>query len=556
MSVKSYKILVVDDDKVIHQITDLVLEDFNFLDFNLEVLTAYSAEEAKKILDVDKDIAMALIDINMETSSAGLDLVNYIRNELKYDLIRLVIRTSDIETYPAIEIIQKYDINDFIDKAKVGKSRLFTSIRSSVKQYIQLIELENKFKETYHKMTINPITLLPNRIKFYEDSITESDRTLILIDIVSFSIINEAGGHESGDYVLKELGAFLQSMYGEDFYVYHLNSDLFALITKDEFGYNIFGIVENIKYDISKLHMVTNNFNQTISTTIGVASCNSEKSLMKKAELALKEARNSGKNQIKYYSDDLKIIQRFNEVKEWTPKLKDGTYIAYYQPIFDLKTDEIYKYELLMRLEYDGERYTPLKFLTAAKESGQIYNIFKFMFKEACKQASKTLNRFSVNIGDNEFKNDGIVDYIRDTMSLYDVDPGLLSLEILEYSSIDNEGDVIGTINEIHDLGVEIVIDDFGVECSNFGQIEHLPVDVIKIDGSFIKDLPKSEDSQIIVQTIKTFADAKKIKLVAEFVCNKDVLEVVKRYNIDYGQGFYLGKPSVSIDSFERDLTD
>jgi diguanylate cyclase (GGDEF)-like protein len=553
MNTKSYKILIVDDDAVIHQITELLLLEMNFIDFNLEVLTAYSAKEARVLLDSNKDIALALIDINMETSSAGLELIDYIRNELKYNLIRLVLRTSEIDKYPAINIIQEYDINDYIDKASVGKSRLFTTIRSSLNQYIQLLELDNKFQETYKRLTTNHVTSLPNRIKFYEDSVEEKNKTLILIDIVSFSVINETNGRDSGDFVLKELGAFLQTMYGDDFYVYHFDNDLFALITRDSFSENIFKIVEKIKDDISKLNIVTNNFNETISTTIGVAS-HSENNLIKKAEFALKEARIKGKNQIKYYSEDLQIIQRFNDVKEWSPKLKSGELKAYYQPIYDLKTNEIDKYELLVRLKHEGEVHTPFKFLAAAQESGQIYDIFKFMFKEACIKAKQTSKRFSVNIGDNEFTNDGIVKYIKDTLSTCGSDPKLLSLEILEYKSIDHSGDVIKIINEIHNLGIEIVVDDFGVECSNFGQIECLPIDVIKIDGSFIKNLPTSADSQIIVNTIKTFALAKNIKLVAEFVCDKEVYDMVKKYDIDFAQGYYLGKPSSSIESIERDL--
>lgn len=555
MNYNTYKLLVVDDDKVIHQITDLVLKEVQFLDFELIVLNAYSAENAIKILKTNKDIAVALIDVNMETSTSGLDLVNYIRSELNNKFIRLVIRTSEISKYPAREVIQKYDINDYIKKSKIDKDRLFTSVRSSVKQYIQLIELDNKYKDTYKKMTTNAVTMLPNRIKFYEESICEKNRTLILIDIVSFGTINEIGGYSLGDFVLKELAGFLQAMYSGDFYVYHFDNDLFALITKDDFSDNIFEIVNKIKDDISKLNIITSNFNHTIDTTIGVAY-HSDDNLIKKAELALKEARLNGKNQIKYYSDNMKVIKSLNEVKKWAPRLRDGIkngqLKAFYQPIYDLKSNKIEKYELLMRLEHNNELHVPIKFLLAAKESGQLYDIFKIMFKNACMQASNTSNKFSINIGDSEFKQDGIVDYIKETINYYNVNPIQLSLEILEYNSIASESEIIDTIYKIHDLGVEIVIDDFGVECSNFGQIESLPIDVIKIDGSFIEDLPTSINSQIIVKTIKTFAKEKNIKLVAEFICNKDVLDAVKKYDIEYGQGFYLGMPSADIESFSK----
>ena len=363
-------------------------------------------------------------------------------------------------------------------------------------------------------MTHNQTTMLPNKIKFYEDSINESNKTLILIDIVSFSAINDNDNYEIGDYVLKELGAFLQAMYSNEFNIYHMDSNLFALINKDEYIGDIFQKVEKIKEDISKLNIVTNNFNQTLMTTIGVAH-HSDNNLLRKAELALKEARQNGKNQIKYYSSDLKIIKRLNDVKLWTPVLKkslsENALIAYYQPIFDLNTNEIHKYELLVRLEHDNKICLPEKFLFAAQDSGLMYDIFKYMFKTACEQANKYEKKFSVNIGDNEFKNEGIFEYIKDTIQKYNVDAKLLSLEILEHNSLRKEKEIIDIIYKIHNLGVKIVIDDFGIECSNFGQIEYLPVDIIKIDGSFIKNLPTSINSQIIVKTIRGFAKEKKI---------------------------------------------
>ena len=348
--------------------------------------------------------------------SAGLDLVNYIRNDFKNSFIRLVIRTSEVRSYPAIDVILKYDINDFLDKAKIAPECLFTTVGSSIKQYMQLVELDNRVKDIYSQLTHNQITMLPNKIKFNDDSINEEDKTLILLDIVSFSAIDDKSDYKTGDFVLKELGAFLQAMYSGEFNIYHLESNLFALINRDEFCGNILEVVQKIKDDISRLNIVTNNFNHTIHTTIGVAY-RGQNNLLRKAELALKEARNNGKNQIKYYSDDLKIIQKLNEVKEWTPILKEAlnsnTLLAYYQPIYDLNSNEIDKYELLMRLEHNDKVNLPISFLFAAQDSGLMYDIFKYMFKDACKQAKKYNKRFSVNIGDREFKNDGIFSYIR-----------------------------------------------------------------------------------------------------------------------------------------------
>jgi diguanylate cyclase (GGDEF)-like protein len=548
---KEHKILIVDDDKSIHDITNMALKAMHFSDFDLQVLTAYSAEEAKEILQTEQDIALALIDVVMETPEAGLDLVNYIRNELKNRLIRLIIRTGQANDFPQMQVIQQYDINDFKEKTELTLERLYTTIRTSIKQYEQLIELQKKYKDTYRQMTSNSLTLLPNRIKLIEDFSKKSHQTLILIDIIGFSIINETNGYETGDFVLKELGGFLSSMYSNKFNIYHLDSDLFALVTTNEQVENLVDTVEQIKNDISKLHLITNNFDKTIETTIGVAH-QSEDNVMRKAELALKEARNTGKNQIKFYSNDLKVIQQISNTNHWAPIIKnalnDGGIMAYAQAIYNIKNNSIDKYELLVRLKHENRVYPPIEFLDAAKHSGQLYNIFKFMFREGCRLALKTAHRFSINISDSELQSEGLIEFIKSTLKSTKVNPNLISIEILESKAITQSDEMKNIIMNIHDMGIEFVIDDFGVQCSNFSQVEFLPVTTLKIDGSFIKNLPESLNSQIIVKTIQTFAKEKGFKLIAEFVHSKEVYEKIQEIGIEYAQGYYLEKPELLKD--------
>ncbi|MDA7818530.1 bifunctional diguanylate cyclase/phosphodiesterase, partial [Sulfurimonas sp.] len=446
-----------------------------------------------------------------------------------------------------MEVIQHYDINDFKEKTELTIERLYTTIRTSIKQFEQLNDLQNKFEETYKQMTTNSLTKLPNRIKLIEDFSHKFNKTLILIDIVGFSVINDTNGYAVGDFVLKELAGFLISMYSSNFRVYHLSNDVFALVTRAEYPEDLVGTVELIKEDISKLNIVTNNFNKTIETTIGVAY-QTEKDVMRKAELALKEARNTGKNQIKYYSNDLKVIQQISNTNHWAPiinhAIQNNDLIAYAQPIYKVSDNTIDKYELLVRLSHEGTIYTPYHFLDAAHYSGNLYNIFKFMFEEGCRYAAKTGNRYSINISDYEFHQSGLVDFIKNTIDKHGADANLISLEILEYNSITDSDEVNNMISEINSMGIEFVIDDFGVQCSNFGQTQSLPITTLKIDGSFIKNINESKNSQIVVKTIQTFAREKGLKLVAEFVCDEAVYNKVKDLGIEYVQGYYLGEPA------------
>lgn len=540
------KILIVDDDHAIHEITNIALESMNFSDFKLEILSAYSSADAIKLLEEHDDIALALIDVVMETPEAGLDLVNYIRKELQNDFIRLIIRTGQANDFPPMHVIQHYDINDFKEKTELTRERLYTTIRTSIKQYDQLIELQHKYEETYRQMTTDSLTHLPNRIKLIEDFSKESNQTLILIDIIGFSHINETNGYDIGDYVLMELGAFLTSNYSNNYKVYHLNADIFALVTSKEHLDMVQEDVEKIKEDISKFTIETENFTTNLETTIGVA-CQTDNDVLKKAELALKEARNLGRNQIKFYSSDLKVIQQINDTNHWSPIIKHAfehdQFMAVAQPIFNLTDESIDKYELLVRIKYNEEIYTPNKFINAARNSGQLYNIFKFMFDQGCRQAAKTGLHYSINISDCEFHHEGLLEFITNTIEYHNVDPKLLSLEILESHAITHSDEIREIFLEIHKLGIEFIIDDFGVQCSNFAQTEFLPITTLKIDGSFIENIHESKNSQTIVKTIHTFAKEKGLKLIAEYVCNEDVYDKIKELGIEYAQGNYLSEP-------------
>lgn len=546
LSKKVYKILILNSDPIILKLIGRAVSKINF---KYKVIYTSSTSEAKKHLLNNQDIALTLICSSESKVLDELDLVYYIRRELNNEMMSINIYGTQKSSVD-IDAISYYDITYFGGVAKLSDREIFSTLRSSLTLYRQLLQLEYKEKETYKKMTTDSLTHLYNRVKLNEECSRERVKTLILIDIVGFSKINENYGYLTGDSVLKEFAAFLYTMYHDEFNVYHLENDLFALIPILNIADKIFTTVENIRADILQLNIITDNFNKTVDISIGVAY-ESKKNLLRRAELALKEARNYGVNKIKYYSEDLKVLKQINDTNHWAPIIRESiinsTMIVHYQPIYNLQDSTIDKYELLMRISHGDKLYYPGSFLDAAFQAGQMYDIFKYMFKDACVQAKKSGAKFSVNIGNFEFEEESIVSFIRDTINEYELDATLISLEILEYNSISSNKLVKNNIIKIHELGIEIVIDDFGVNCSNFGQLQNLPIDIIKIDGSFIENIDSSKESQIIVKTIKTYAKEKNIKLVAEYILSEKVLETVKNLGIDYGQGNFLGYPLATI---------
>lgn len=540
----SWKILVVDDEESIHDITFNALKSVVVDGRRLELISAMNAEEAGQKLREHKDIALALIDVIMETPTAGLDLVNYIRNVLNNHLIRLVIRTGQPDEVPEREIIEKYDINDYKEKTELSVDKFYTVVRSSIRQYAHLLELETKYEDVYKQMTTHPLTKLSNRRKLNEILDSHGPKNLVLINIDNFSIINETQGFNAGDELLMQMGGFLQSMYGSEMGVFHLEVDTFGILSLDDFisEERLF----DIQKDINKMTFLLSGIEKHLSVSLGLAM-HEEGNLIQKAELALKEARSLGKNRASIYSDDIKIIKTIKDNSIWIQRIRDAlennNIISYYQPIFSLETEEIVKYECLVRLLYKDEIILPYKFLSAAKNSGQLYHIFQIMFENACKKTKEFSGQFTVNMTDQDLQEPGLMEFIEKVLRKYEVNPIQLGLEILEEKSITNNELIKERLFALHEKGMSIIIDDFGAECSNFGQLINLPISVLKIDGIFIKDLPQNSKHQIISETIVSFAKRLDIFTVAEFVHSKEVLEKVKKMGVTYVQGFYLGKP-------------
>jgi len=543
-----WKILVVDDEKSVHDVTISALRNVVIEGKKLEVLSALSASEAKVLLDEHTDIAIALVDVIMETATAGLDLVDYIRKELKNDKIRLVIRTGQPDEVPEREIINQYDINDYKEKTELTVDKLYTIIRSSIKQYMQLIELANKYEDVYTQMTTHPLTKLPNRQKLNEVLDSTGDKSLVLINIDGFSVINETQGFDIGDELLKQMGGFLHGMYSEEMEVFHLEGDIFGILNLDS------KIDEKKLFDIQKeinfMSFLLGGIENRLSVTLGLVM-HEEGNLIQKAEFALKDARSIGPNRASKYSDDIKIIKTIHHNSLWSQRVRDalenGRILTYYQPIFSTKTLEIEKYECLVRLDFEGEIVAPFNFLDAAKHSGQLYKIFRIMFENACKKTKEFSGQFTINMTDKDLEEPDLLEFIDEIMQKYDVNPKQIGIEILEEKSIMNNSLIKDRLHVLNKKGMSIIIDDFGAECSNFGQLVNLPISVLKIDGMFVKDLPTNPQHRIITESIVDFSKKIHTPTVAEFVHSAEVLEIVKEIGIEYAQGFHLGEPKPDL---------
>ncbi|MCK9371972.1 MAG: EAL domain-containing protein [Sulfuricurvum sp.] len=543
---EAWKILIVDDDHEVHSFTKLALRNFIYDERPLIFLSAHNTKEALEILQHSEDIAVILLDVVMETATSGLELVETIRYRLKNTISRIIIRTGQPGVAPERYVIDHYDINDYKEKTELTSDRLYVTVRSALSQYKQLVELLNKKNEIYNTLITDSLTKLGNRVKLTHDLDTGKPMSLILLNIDAFSMINDVYGFDVGDELLIQFSHILLNAVDPAWKVYRLEADIYAILACYTQTQNLNAEVYRIQNTIVSQSFHISGIDHRINVTMGVVE-HDIGNMIQKAEIALREARKMSRNRVQLYSDTLEVIKQIEENTKWTKWLIDafenGKIYPYFQPIIECKSGTVSKYEALVRLERDGVIYTPHHFLSTARYAGLLYKITQRVFEHTCALfASNTLS-FSINITDQDLIENDFLNFIERTRVKYGIEPERIYFEILEESSILSNPIAEKHLHQLTEMGYHLCLDDFGVQCSNFAQLGNLKLDILKIDGTYIKDIDINLKSKSITETILFFTDKIGVQTVAEFVHNEQVYTIVKALGVDYAQGYFLGEP-------------
>ncbi|HRB22052.1 MAG TPA: EAL domain-containing protein, partial [Nitrosomonas sp.] len=225
-------------------------------------------------------------------------------------------------------------------------------------------------------------------------------------------------------------------------------------------------------------------------------------------------------------------------------------FMLYLQPIMHIKTKRVTHYEVLIRMQdKDGTIRSPADFIPAAENTGLIHAIDHMVLRKAIILAAKIYEagifaNFSINLSAHAFNDPELLPILKQQLSEYQIDPEKLMFEITETAALENIPGARTLMKEIKELGCGFVLDDFGVGFSSFFYLRELPVDVVKIDGSFIRNLAENSDDVILVNALCTVARGFGKKVTAEFVESEEILHIIEQMDIDYAQGYYIGRPS------------
>ena len=396
-------------------------------------------------------------------------------------------------------------------------------------------------------------TGLPNRLKFLKDRKKHdlaNDATLILINIDSFQNTNNFYGHDFGDTFLKVIAEWLShNLPAVEATLYKFEADIYAIFIKVPLShYNLKKYLQKLSMKITKDRILCKDVE--VDTTLSIGAVQAKKSLLKLASIACKEAKrkrlpyciyDKGSHKEAEYLHNMTMNHTLKEA------LAKDFVIPFFQPILNLHTHQIEKYETLMRIQKeDGDYYLPHEFLDVSKHSKLYSKLSMSLIQKAFETFQISSNGFSINLSYLDMTNLVTTTFILEKLEEFNVGPWVI-FEILESEGIENYDAVLSFIQKVKSYGAKIAIDDFGSGYSNFERISELRVDYIKIDGSLIKNIDKNEEMKIIAKTIVTFAKELGIKTIAEYVHSAEVLSCVQEIGIDYAQGFYIGKPSATL---------
>lgn len=414
----------------------------------------------------------------------------------------------------------------------------------------EITDLVLKTEELKRNLRLDSLTNIGNRYKLIEDVSKSVNPCISILDIVSFSDVNDFFGYKTGDNVLKIVARKIEELLidKENYRVYRDHSDTFCIVAQNEDRDKFIKNIDEISKTIAKVPIVIKSRELYVQLSY-VFSFESKENLLETANI-IKRYSHANKNII-IYDKALELEKDYEKNIFWTLKIKkaldEDKIVPCFQPIYNLKTSKIEKYEALVRLIDGNNVISPYYFLDISKKSKQYLQLTKTMIQKTFDYFRDKDFEFSINLTFEDIKSEYISSFIIELLKEYKIGHRVV-FEIVESEEIDNFRKINEFFVTIREYGCKIAIDDFGSGYSNFEYLAKLNVDYIKIDGSLIKDILINKSSQNIVSMLVNFAKGQKVKTIAEFVSNKDILNKVRELGIDYVQGYYIKEPIASID--------
>ncbi len=444
---------------------------------------------------------------------------------------------------------------------------------NKITNYVALSTDITAIKETEEKLEklahYDPLTGLANRLLFHDrlqhdlavSKREQKDLGLILLDLDGFKEVNDSLGHPAGDQLLIQVAQRLQDSIRESDTVARLGGDEFVVIlTNIKQENNLALLAQKILATLSAPYTLGDE-QVEIAASLGITIYPEDGTkstlLLKNADTAMYHAKAAGKGQIKFYTKAMteNADTRFRMAANLRKAIGNEEFLVYYQPKVSIRKGTIVGVEALVRWLHQGTIIPPNDFIPVAEDTGLINEIGEWVLRESCYQIKKWHSTFpdlrvSVNLSGRQFSNDKLVNLVSNILQETGVPPHLLELEITETVIMDDVTKTIASLWELKQLGVILSVDDFGTGYSSLSYLKKFPIDILKVDRSFIQDITEDANDCAVVKAIVSLAIQLKMVVIAEGVETSKQLAILHAIDCDEIQGYLVSPPVPAEELF------
>jgi diguanylate cyclase (GGDEF)-like protein/PAS domain S-box-containing protein len=379
---------------------------------------------------------------------------------------------------------------------------------------------------------------------------------VLFIDLDRFKFINDTLGHQAGDVLLKAVANRVQSSVRDTDTVARMGGDEFVLVLPERTDAGLStGIVRRIMDAIAE-PLTIEGHEFFISSSIGLSVYPTDgltpEELIKHADVAMYRAKETGRNNFQFYTSEMneRALERLRIEGDLRNALERGEFVLYYQPQVDLRTREIVGVEALIRWQHpEFGMVPPIRFIALAEETGLIVPIGAWVIQEACRQGKEWQREglghlsMSVNLSARQFSQKDLVECVAAALNESGLSAEYLEIELTESLVMADVENAIGILRELKSIGVKLSIDDFGTGYSSLSYLKRFPIDVLKIDRSFVNDITIDPDDAAIVTSIISLAHSLRLKVIAEGVETIEQLTYLRKHECDQIQGYFFSRP-------------
>ncbi|MDG4550791.1 MAG: EAL domain-containing protein [Candidatus Contendobacter sp.] len=460
-------------------------------------------------------------------------------------------------------------------------SRCLRRANGAVEHFVTVAQDVTERKRTEERFQnlaqYDALTGLPNRA-LLTDRLRQAvrragrDHTLVgvlLVDLDRFKRFNDTLGHTIGDQLLRDMAARLQQCVRECDTVSRQGGDEFAVLLPDLATGDDAAWIAQRMLDVVAQPCRLDDHELHATCSIGISlyprDGRNTEILLRNADIALYRAKDMGRNNYQFYLSGATVLsrERLNLETHLRHAVKQGELELYYQPKWDFRAGAIRGAEALIRWNHpELGQLSPVRFIPIAEDSGLILQLGEWVLRTAVRDIGQLHRsgfprlRVAVNLSARQFRQANLAELVREVLAESAFEPACLELELTETILMNPTDDNLATLKAFKDLGARVAIDDFGTGYSSLSYLQRFPLDVLKIDQTFVKDLPASTSSVAITNAILTLAHGLKLEVVAEGVETVEQLAFLRDHGCDEGQGYYFGRPTPLAefkDLLERD---